>query len=110
MMMMVIIILITIVDESCNDVNDGNMAMMFTMATWQENEKRDRRGFLREEQSRSPLCRNLVSPLVMMVALVMIIMVIIIMVGMVIIIVAIKGWNSVRIMIVSYKGSTGSGV
>ena len=89
------------------------MAMMFTMATWQENEKRDRRGFLREEQNRSPLCRNLVSPLVMMVALVMIIMVMIIMVGMVrmvIIIVAIKGWNSVRIMIVSYKGSTGSGV
>ena len=94
------------------------MAMMFTMATWQENEKRDRRGFLREEQNRSPLCRNLVSPLVMMVALVMIIMVMIIMVmiimvgmvRMVIIIVAIKGWNSVRIMIVSYKGSTGSGV
>ena len=104
------------------------VAMMLMMATWQENEKRDRRGFLREEQSRSPLCRNLVSPLVMMVALVMIIMVMvalvmiimviiimvmIIMVGMVrmvIIIVAIKGWNSVRIMIVSYKGSTGSGV
>ena len=96
------------------------VAMMFTMATWQENEKRDRRGFLREEQSRSPLCRNLVSPLVMMVALVMIIMVMvalvmfimvmIIMVRMVIIIVAIKGWNSVRIMIVSCKGSTGSGV
>ena len=100
-------------DESCNDVDDGNLAMIFMMATWQENEKRDRRGFLREEQSRSPLCRNLVSPLVMMVALVMIIMVGIIMVGMVrmaIIIVAIKGWNSVRIMIVSYKGSTGSGV
>ena len=94
------------------------VAMMLMMATWQENEKRDRRGFLREEQSRSPLCRNLVSPLVMMVALVMIIMVMIIMVmiimvgmvRMVIIIVAIKGWNSVRIMIVSYKGSTGSGV
>ena len=91
------------------------VAMMLMMATWQENEKRDRRGFLREEQSRSPLCRNLVSPLVMMVALVMIIMVIIIMVmiimvRMVIIIVAIKGWNSVRIMIVSCKGSTGSGV
>ena len=91
------------------------VAMMLMMATWQENEKRVRRGFLREEQSRSPLCRNLVSPMVMMVALVMIIMVMItrvmiIMVGMVIIIVAIKGWNSVRIMIVSYKGSTGSGV
>ena len=81
------------------------VAMMLMMATWQENEKRDRRGFLREEQSRSPLCRNLVSPLVMMVALVMIIMVMV-----AIIIVAIKGWNSVRIMIVSYKGSTGSGV
>ena len=91
------------------------VAMMFMMATWQENEKRDRRGFLREEQSRSPLCKNLVSPLVMMVALLMIIMVMvalvmIFMVRMVIIIVAIKGWSSVRIMIVSYKGSTGSGV
>ena len=99
--------------------------MMFLMATWQENEKRDRRGFLREEQSRSPLCRNLVSPLVMMVVLLMIIMVMvalvmiimvmvalvmIVMVRMVIIIVAINGWGSVRIMIVSYKGSTGSGV
>ena len=84
------------------------VAMMFMMATWQENEKRDRRGFLREEQSRSPLCKNLVSPLVMMVALLMIIMVMvalvmIFMVRMVIIIVAIKGWSSVRIMIVSYK-------
>ena len=91
------------------------VAMMFLMATWQENEKRDRRGFLREEQSRSPLCRNLVCPLVMMVALLMIIMVMvalvmIVMVRMVIMIVAIKGWSSVRIMIVSYKGSTGSGV
>ena len=101
------------------------VAMMFLMATWQENEKRDRRGFLREEQSRSPLCRNLVSPLVMMVVLLMIIMVMvalvmiimvmvalvmIVMVRMVIIIVAINGWGSVRIMIVSYKGSTGSGV
>ena len=91
------------------------VAMVFMMATWQENEKRDRRGFLREEQSRSPLCRNLVSPLVMMVALLMIIMVMvalvmIVMVRMVIIIVAINGWGSVRIMIVSYKGSTGSGV
>ena len=101
------------------------VAMMLMMATWQENEKRDRRGFLREEQSRSPLCRNLVSPLVMMVVLVMIIMVMvalvmiimvmvalvmIVMVRMVIIIVAINGWGSVRIMIVSYKGSTGSGV
>ena len=91
------------------------VAMMLMMATWQENEKRDRRGFLREEQSRSPLCRNLVSPLVMMVALLMIIMVMvalvmIVMVRMVIIIVAINGWGSVRIMIVSYKGSTGSGV
>ena len=109
--------------------------MMLMMATWQENEKRDRRGFLREEQSRSPLCRNLVSPLVMMVVLLMIIMVMvvlvmiimvmvalviiimvmvalvmIVMVRMVIIIVAINGWGSVRIMIVSYKGSTGSGV
>ena len=91
------------------------VAMMLMMATWQENEKRDRRGFLREEQSRSPLCRNLVSPLVMMVVLVMIIMVMvalvmIVMVRMVIIIVAIKVWSSVRIMIVSYRGSTGSGV
>ena len=91
------------------------VAMMLMMATWQENEKRDRRGFLREEQSRSPLCRNLVSPLVMMVVLLMIIMVMvalvmIVMVRMVIIIVAIKVWSSVRIMIVSYKGSTGSGV
>lgn len=91
------------------------VAMVFMMATWQENEKRDRRGFLREEQSRSPLCRNLVSPLVMMVVLLMIIMVMvalvmIVMVRMVIIIVAINGWGSVRIMIVSYKGSTGSGV
>ena len=91
------------------------VAMVFMMATWQENEKRDRRGFLREEQSRSPLCRNLVSPLVMMVVLLMIIMVMvalvmIVMVRMVIMIVAIKGWSSVRIMIVSYKGSTGSGV
>ena len=91
------------------------VAMVFMMATWQENEKRDRRGFLREEQSRSPLCRNLVSPLVMMVVLLMIIMVMvalvmIVMVRMVIIIVAIKVWSSVRIMIVSYKGSTGSGV
>ena len=91
------------------------VAMMLMMATWQENEKRDRRGFLREEQSRSPLCRNLVSPLVMMVVLLMIIMVMvalvmIVMVRMVIMIVAIKGWSSVRIMIVSYKGSTGSGV
>ena len=91
------------------------VAMMFMMATWQENEKRDRRGFLREEQNRSPLCKNSVSPLVMMVALLMIIMVMvvllmIIMVRKVIIIVAINGWSSVRIMIVSYKGSRGSGV
>ena len=81
------------------------VAMMFMMATWQENEKRDRRGFLREEQNRSPLCKNSVSPLVMMVVLLMIIMV-----RKVIIIVAINGWSSVRIMIVSYKGSRGSGV
>ena len=98
MMMMVIIILITIVDESCNDVDDGNLAG--------EREARSQRISQRRAEQVSTL-QELGKSLVMMVALVMIIMVMvtlvmIIMVRMVIIIVALKGWSSVRIMIVSY--------